>query len=79
MDTLTLASMNENEAVLFAILGTVGIIGILTGGITGMYKTRQRERTKREIAAYVAEGSITPQDAERIIKAGEGRCGWSKD
>ena len=28
MNTLTLASMNENEAVLFAILGTVGIITV---------------------------------------------------
>ena len=79
MSPLVLASLNENEAVMFAILGTVGIIGILTGGITGMYKTRQRERTKREIAAYVAEGSISPQDAERIIKAGRDKCGWSKD
>ena len=48
MSPLVLASLNENEAVMFAILGTVGIIAILTGGITGMYKTRQRERTKRE-------------------------------
>lgn len=70
MYTLTLASMNENEAVLFAILGTVGVIGILAGGVTPMYKTRQRERIRRETAAYVAEGSISPQDAERIIKAG---------
>ena len=33
-------------------------------------KTRHRERTRREIAAYVAEGSITPQDAERLLAVG---------
>lgn len=32
--------------------------------------TRARERTKREVAAYVAEGSITPDAAERLLKAG---------
>jgi hypothetical protein len=31
---------------------------------------RATETTKREIAAYVAEGSIAPEDATRIINAG---------
>ena len=31
---------------------------------------RSGERTKREIAAYVAEGSITPQDAAALLNAG---------
>lgn len=31
---------------------------------------RQRERSRREIAAYVAEGSMTPDDAERLLSAG---------
>lgn len=30
---------------------------------------KDRERTYREIAAYVAEGTITPSDAERMINA----------
>ena len=29
-------------------------------------RTRQREQTTRELAAYVAEGSISAEDAERI-------------
>jgi hypothetical protein len=39
--------------------------------ISGIVKNVQRERTKREIAAFVAEGTISPGDAERLIKAGE--------
>ena len=31
---------------------------------------RAAEQTKREIAAYVAEGSITPDEAAKIINAG---------
>ncbi|MDX9911985.1 MAG: hypothetical protein RBS39_09150 [Phycisphaerales bacterium] len=33
-------------------------------------KSRHREQTRREIAAYVAEGSITPGDATRLLAAG---------
>ncbi|PHQ82871.1 MAG: hypothetical protein COB69_00470 [Phycisphaera sp.] len=33
---------------------------------------RAREQTKREIAAYVAEGTIAPDDAVRILTAGQG-------
>ena len=30
----------------------------------------EREQTKREIAAYVAEGSMTTDEAERLLNAG---------
>ena len=33
-----------------------------------------RERTKREIAAYIAEGSMTPEQGERLIRAEEKRA-----
>lgn len=32
-------------------------------------QVRAREETRREVAAYVAEGSMTPEDAERILAA----------
>ena len=32
--------------------------------------TRARELTKREMSAYVAEGSISPDSAERLLRAG---------
>ena len=46
---------------------TVAILAILTCFIKGIVRTRARETTKRELAAYVAEGSMKPEDAERII------------
>lgn len=56
-----------------------GLIAVLIVGticVTGMIRkcsaTRQRERTKRELAAYVAEGSMSPDDAHRILTTGEG-------
>jgi len=37
-----------------------------------------RERTRREIAAFIAEGSMTPEQGERLMAAGNPRmpgCG----
>ncbi len=69
----TLASEIPSEVIpLVAIVGGVAIalVSILVGGISGASKTKQREQTKREVAAYVAEGSMTPDEAERLLKAG---------
>lgn len=53
---------------LFAI--SIPIIALIGNGILNMVKSRQREQTRREIAAYVAEGSMTVDDAERLLNAG---------
>lgn len=71
MDLATLASVDEAMPVVaIAVGGGVMIIWIFFSMIEKMSTNRQREITKRELAAYVAEGSMTPQDAERILKAG---------
>jgi hypothetical protein len=46
----------------------VGIIFFFMVFLTAILKQRQKEITVREIAAYVAEGSITSEDAERILR-----------
>ena len=48
----------------------VGAIGILSSCISGVMKTEKIERSRREIAAYIAEGSMTPEEGERLLKAG---------
>ncbi len=60
-----------NEGVLIpAILAAmvVGIVAIKTIG--NVIRTHAREKSRREIAAYIAEGSITPEQGERLMKAG---------
>jgi len=49
----------------------VAITAIVLGTLTGVSKRRLYEESRREIAAYVAEGSIRPEDAERILKTGK--------
>jgi hypothetical protein len=58
-------------AIVFGVGGTIAIVGILFGTLTGVAKTKEQEKTKRELAAYVAEGSMTPADAERILRANQ--------
>ena len=52
------------------------VVGALVA--TSMVKTvvrcinvASRERTRREIAAYIAEGSLTPEQGERLMNAKE--------
>ncbi len=55
--------------------GMVAIVGCLIGGVM---RTRAREATKRELAAYVAEGTLDPDTAVAMINAGraKGRGDW---
>ncbi len=73
MDTLTLGMGNDATivAIIFGVGGVVAVIAIVFDAMQKVLVTRQREMTKREVAAYVAEGSMTPEDAERIIRAGK--------
>ncbi|MEL6497401.1 MAG: hypothetical protein AAF937_03070 [Planctomycetota bacterium] len=57
------------------IVGGLIVLGIAVVWVSGTLKkvsiTKQRERTKRELAAYVAEGSMSPEDAKAILSVGE--------
>jgi hypothetical protein len=48
----------------------VAIVAIIAGSIRRVYQTKEREQSRREVAAYVAEGSMTAEEGERLIKAG---------
>jgi hypothetical protein len=39
--------------------------------IGGVIKSVARERTRREVAAFIAEGSMTPEQGERLLRAGK--------
>jgi len=55
----------------WTVMGGVAIVAILSGTITTAIKSSARERSRREIAAYIAEGSMTPDQGERILDAGD--------
>lgn len=49
---------------------TVGMVGIIAGTLHKVMTEKYREQSRREIAAYVAEGSISPDDAAKLLSAG---------
>ncbi len=54
----------------------LGALWIVFASIKGIVSSRALEESRRELAAYVAEGSMTPEDAERLLKAG--RANWER-
>lgn len=60
----------------------VGVVAIVVlwlvlATITKIVSVRAHERTKREIAAYVAEGSMSPADGERLVRADQPH--WARE
>ncbi|MBS0186970.1 MAG: hypothetical protein JSS51_02805 [Planctomycetes bacterium] len=58
--------------ILVIVMGSViWIMTIIVNGIRDTRTSRDREESRREIAAYIAEGSMTFEQGERLMKAGE--------
>ncbi|RMD66506.1 MAG: hypothetical protein D6824_00760 [Planctomycetota bacterium] len=51
----------------------IPIVVIVFGAVRSMVVAAARERTRREIAAYIAEGAMTPEEGERLMAAGESK------
>jgi hypothetical protein len=65
---MTLASiLNDTDPWLIG--GAVAIIAIVSNAVASVLRTRAKERSRREIAAYIAEGSISPEQGERLMQA----------
>jgi hypothetical protein len=47
----------------------VPIIYTIVSAARSAVVNKEREQTRRELAAYVAEGSMTADEAERLLKA----------
>lgn len=69
---LTLADIDNSVITIIAISvsGFIAIVSITFSALRRMVTARAVEQTRRELAAYVAEGTITPDEAERLLKAG---------
>lgn len=60
-----------DKDVLMPILFAGGIVLVVLFKTTAsVIKSVARERTRREIAAFIAEGSMSPEQGERLMKAG---------
>ncbi len=55
--------------VVVALICSAVLAGSVIRAVTVVCATYSRERSRREIAAYIAEGSLSPEQGERIIRA----------
>jgi len=67
---VSLIGANFELVIVFGVGGLIALTSIVFGILKSISVTREHERTKREVAAYIAEGSMTPDDAERILRGG---------
>jgi hypothetical protein len=56
----------------------VAVVSVISKAIRRTAESRHKEESRREIAAYVAEGSMSPDDAYKILNAGTPVDGKSK-
>ncbi len=76
-DTIHLLFRNEEIFFTLIIAGAIVIVSI-TKVFFGTITKLAHERTRREIAAYIAEGSMTPEQGQQILaakKSNNGSCG----
>lgn len=71
---LTLAA-SEEVAVIIPIIAIggglfVGLVATISSALRKAAQSRHAEESRREIAAYVAEGSISADDAAKLLMAG---------
>ena len=55
--------------VVISVICLAVVVGSLIRAVTSIVSTQARERSRREIAAYIAEGSLSPEQGERLMKA----------
>jgi len=79
-DELIHRLMNEDllvPVVAMTVGGVIAVVAIVFTTVRAMAVSRNREATRREIAAYVAEGSIDPDKAIAMLEAD--KPVWEKD
>ncbi|MBL4698047.1 MAG: hypothetical protein JKX70_04350 [Phycisphaerales bacterium] len=82
MNELT-QSLANNPGLLIPIIAIgggflVAIIAIVFGALQRISVNTERQKSLREIAAYIAEGSMTPEQGEKLLastKQNNGSCG----
>ncbi|GAB4549608.1 MAG: hypothetical protein Tsb0013_10990 [Phycisphaerales bacterium] len=70
------SGLSEEGIMFIVIMGIGGLVVLLLFTVVipvalHHKNEKEREQTKREIAAYAAEGSISPEDATAMIKAAQ--------
>ena len=58
---------NHMYVVVIAVISLAVLANSLIRAVTSILDTQTKERSRREIAAYIAEGSLTPEQGDRLV------------
>jgi hypothetical protein len=67
------ARLLEGDTLVLLVGGAIAITAIVASALRHIVTSSAREKTRREIAAYIAEGSMSPEQGEKLMGAGETR------
>lgn len=70
IDRLVDAATQGNNFWWLMLFGMIVITTAISRTMSAV-KASAREKTRREIAAFIAEGSMTPEQGEKLMKAGD--------
>ncbi len=70
-----LDKLTVSDNLVLVIGGAIAITAIVFSTVGSMVRSAARERSRREIAAYIAEGSMTAEQGERLMAAGKKKDG----
>jgi chromate transport protein ChrA len=70
MSTETINKLLSDDVMFLLVGGTIAIVAIVFTTVSSMVRSTARERSRREIAAYIAEGSMSPEQGEKLMAAG---------
>ena len=78
MEDIIQQIIEKEEILILLIIFTAVTIMSIVKAMTRMVGRLASERTRREVAAYIAEGSMTPEQGEKLLastKENNGSCG----
>lgn len=73
-ETSLIASLIDRDLLGWILFGSFVLAIIAIRSVVTIVQSLARERTRREIAAYIAEGTMTPEQGERLLNAGKKSC-----
>ena len=63
-----------SENLTIVVIGSVFVVGMSLKALTNIVASTAKERSRREIAAYIAEGSLSAEQGERLLRADVNRA-----
>ncbi len=71
MEHMILEVLQDGEKLFVVLMFVFLVLLVIMSTVTKVLTTIASERTKRDIAAYIAEGAMTPEQGERLVRAGK--------